>query len=146
MNRKEFIKVCGGSCLAVVGISLLTQNCKSTHYVQAAADNDKLEVSKSDFMIMKNGEQSFRRSIIVKSDKLDYPLVVYRNDENNYTALLLRCTHQGLELNVAGDLITCSAHGSEFGKTGEIITGPAEQRLRSFPVMTDEKNIYIKLI
>lgn len=146
MNRKEFIKVCGGSCLSLIGLSLLSQSCKGTHYVQATSSNNQMQISRTEFVSIKNNEPSFRKYIVVKTDKLEYPVVVYRNSENSFTALLLRCTHQGIELNVNGDLITCSAHGSEFGKTGEIVTGPAEQKLKSFPVTMDEQNIYLNLI
>jgi len=146
MDRKEFLKVCGGSCLGLIGISLLSQSCKSTHYIQVAENNNQLQVNKADFVVIKNNEPTYRKYIIAKSDKLDYPIVIYRNSESRFTALLLRCTHQGIELNVNGDLITCSAHGSEFSKVGDIVTGPAEQKLKSFPVNVDEKNIYINLI
>jgi len=146
MDRKEFLKVCGGSCLSLIGISLLSQSCKATHYAQTVVANNKVQVSKSDFIIIKNEETSYRKYVIAKADNFDFPIVVYRNSETSYTALLLRCTHQGIELNTNGDLITCSAHGSEFSKTGDVVTGPAEQKLKSFPVTVDEKNIYINLI
>lgn len=146
MNRKEFIKVCGGSCLGLIGISLLSQSCKGIHYVQADTANNQLQVKKSDFVFIKNNEPAFRKFIVAKTDKLDYPVIIYRNSEISFTALLLRCTHQGIELNVNGDLLTCSAHGSEFGKNGEIVTGPAEQKLKTFPVTLDEQNIYLNLI
>ena len=146
MDRKEFLKVCGGSCLSLMGFSILSQSCKATHYAQTVVANNKVQISKLDFVIIKNEESTYRKYVIAKSDNLDFPIVVYRNSETSYTALLLRCTHQGIELNVNGDLITCSAHGSEFSKDGEVFTGPAEQKLKSFPVTVDEKNIYINLI
>jgi len=146
MDRKEFLKVCGGSCLSLIGISLLSQSCKTTHYAQTVVSNNKVQISKQDFIIIKNEESTYRKYVIAKADNLDFPIVVYRNSETSYTALLLRCTHQGIELNVNGDLITCSAHGSEFSKNGEVFTGPAEQKLKSFPITIDEKNIYINLI
>ena len=140
MDRKEFLKVCGGSCLSLIGISILSQGCKTTHYAQTVVANNKVQISKLDFVIIKNEESTYRKYVIAKSDNLDFPIVIYRNSETSYTALLLRCTHQGIELNVNGDLITCSAHGSEFSKNGEVFTGPAEQKLKSFPSESDPRS------
>ena len=146
MNRKEFLKVCGGSCLGLIGISLLNQSCTGTHYVQSTVINDQLPVLKSEFTEIKKNKTELRKYIVVKSDKIEQPIIVYRKSENSYEAFLLRCTHQGIELNVNGDILTCSAHGSEFSNKGEVIQGPADQKLKSFPVSSDEKNIYIQLI
>lgn len=146
MNRKEFLKVCGGGCLGLIGISLLNQSCTGTHYVQSTVTNNQLPVLKSEFTEIKKNKIDLRKYIVVKSDKLEHPIIVYRKSENSYEAYLLRCTHQGIELNVNGDILTCSAHGSEFSNKGEVIQGPADQKLKSFPVSSDEKNIYIQLI
>ncbi len=146
MDRKEFLKVCGGSCLSLIGISLLNQSCTGTHYVQSTATNDQLPVLRSEFTEIKKNKTELRKYIVVKSDKLEQPIIVYRKPDNSYEAYLLRCTHQGIELNVNGDILTCSAHGSEFSNKGEVIQGPADQKLKSFPVSNDEKNIYIQLI
>lgn len=146
MDRKEFLKICSGSCLGLVGISLLNQSCAGTHYVQSVANNDQLPVSKNEFIEIKKNKTVFRKYIVVKSDKIEQPVIVYRKADNSYEALLLRCTHQGVELNVNGDILTCSAHGSEFSNKGEVIQGPADQNLKRFLVSNDEKNIYIQLI
>ncbi|MDO9001028.1 MAG: Rieske (2Fe-2S) protein [Bacteroidota bacterium] len=145
MERRNFIKQCGLLGASCLGLSLLFESCSSTHYIQGIADNNRLQINKSDFILLKNDKTTFRKCIIAKLENSDYPIVVYRFSENNFSALLLRCTHQGNELNVNGDLLTCSAHGSEFSNKGDVIQGPAEQKLKSFPVTTDEKNIYIQL-
>lgn len=145
MNRKEFIRICSGSCLGFLGISILSQSCKATHYVQTTLTDNRLQVNMSEFVAFSDNKPVYRKYIIVKTDSLQYPIVIYHNTDNSFTALLLRCTHQGIELNVNGDLITCSAHNSEFGKTGEVVTGPAEQKLKSFPVIVNEQYLYINL-
>lgn len=146
MDRKEFIKVCGGTCLGLIGVSLLTQSCAGTHYVQSSVSNNVMPVAKTEFVITKKGQTDFRKYVIVKSDNLEFPIVVYRLNPNSYQAMLMRCSHQGIELSVNGDILSCSAHGSEFSKQGAVIQGPADQPLRSFQVTEDENNIYIKLI
>lgn len=144
MERKDFLKICGGSCLGLIGISSVLQSC-ATHFAQGTFSNNQLLVSKNDFVKVEKEKTTYRKYILVKSEKLDFPLVVYRVNDLTYTALLLSCTHQGNELSVNGNILTCNAHGSEFSSSGEVIQGPAEQKLKSYPVTSDEKNIYIQI-
>lgn len=144
MNRKEFIKTCGGICLGMAGIRLLA-SCASTHYVNAAERSEKLILDKSELVVVKNGKANYRKYIVVKNEKLGFPIALYRIKENTYSAVLMSCTHQNVELSLNGDILSCSAHGSEFDKKGEVIQGPAEQALKKFKVTEDEKNIYIHL-
>jgi Rieske Fe-S protein len=145
MERKEFLKICGGACLGVVGLSAVLQSCGTAFYATGTMANNKMQISKKDFIKVDKEKTSVRKYVLVKPASSDFPIVVYRKNETTFTALLLRCTHQSNELNVNGDLLTCSAHGSEFSNTGEVIQGPAEQKLVSYPVTTDENNIYIQL-
>lgn len=146
MERRDFIKQCGVLGVSCLGLSLLMEACASTHYVQGTMkDNQRLQISKTDFIVLKNNKTSYRKYVIAKLQNADHPIVVCRFSENDFSALLLRCTHRGVELNVNGDLLTCSAHGSEFSNKGDVLQGPADQKLKSFPVTADEKNIYIQL-
>jgi Rieske Fe-S protein len=145
MDRKEFLKICGFSCLGVIGLSGIMQSCGTTHYAVSNVQGNRLVVSKKEFEITEGNTTRYRNYIVSKVEGINYPIIIYKNLNDNYTALLLRCSHQGAELNVNGDILTCSAHGSEFGKNGNVIQGPAEQQLTSFKVQTDVQNIYIQL-
>ena len=145
MDRKEFLKICGFSCLGVLGLSGLMQSCGSTHYAVSNIKDNQLIISKQEFEITENTTTRYRNYVVSKVDGINYPIIIYKNLNDTYTALLLRCSHQGAELTVNGDLLTCSAHGSEFGKNGDVIQGPAEQQLTAFKVQTDAQNIYIQL-
>lgn len=142
MDRKEFVKHFGISCLACLGVSFLLDSCVATHYVEGLEGEDGLMIGKKEF-VTENEKQRFRKYLIVKNQKLNYPIVVYRFSDNEYSALLLRCTHQGYELNVNGDLISCTAHGSEFTNKGVVTSGPAERNLKSFPVIIEQDFINI---
>lgn len=144
MDRKAFIKSCGVACLGMAGISVL-QNCKPAKQVQSVTANNQLQIDKSEFDILHKEKKSFRKSVVTKPEHSDFPIVVYRLSETEYSALLLRCTHQSSELNLNGDIMTCSAHGSEFNNKGEVIQGPAEQRLHAFKVTSDATKIYVHL-
>lgn len=144
MERREFIQTCGGACLALVGISLL-DSCATTHYATATNVENKMQISKEEFIKVTKEKKTLRKFILLKPENSAYPIIVYRKGESEFTALLMRCTHQGSELSVNGDILTCSAHGSEFTNKGDVLTGPADKNLTSFPVTSDDKYIYIQL-
>ena len=146
MDRKKFIKQCGIACLGATGVSLLLESCAGTKQINASLVNNQLQVPLSSFLISrKNNSPEYKRFIVVRNEQLNYPLVIYRNGDNDYTSLLLRCSHQYNELNVNGELLSCPAHGSEFDNKGNVISGPADMKLRSFPVTTDNEYIFIQL-
>jgi Rieske Fe-S protein len=146
MNRKQFIRQCGFACLGAAGVSVLATGCSGTKQINAPIVNDRLQVALSSFIVSKKDkEPRYKRYMVVSNEKLNYPIVVYRNGENDYNALLLRCSHQYNELNVNGDLLSCSAHGSEFDSKGNVVNGPADTMLRSFTVTKDNDNLYIQL-
>lgn len=146
MERRGFLKQCGTIGLSCIGLSLILDSCSSINHVTGIVNNNSVQLKKSEFVSIRNNKTTFRKYIIVRYDKSDYPIVVYRFSELDFKAMLLQCTHQGNELNVNGNLISCPAHGSEFTNKGEVIQGPAEQSLKIFPVTGDENNIYIQLI
>ena len=65
--------------------------------------------------------------------------------EQEYSALWMKCTHQGTELHAFGDRLQCPAHGSEFTKNGAVQNGPAADPLRTFPVVVDSNVLKINL-
>ncbi|MBK9283034.1 MAG: Rieske (2Fe-2S) protein [Sphingobacteriaceae bacterium] len=145
MDRKEFIKTCGFACLGMVGITSILESCVSTKLINTTSTNNLLTVARTEFIEVKKDKSKTRRHILVKTSELNFPIVVYRFSDSEFSALLLECSHQGSELNVNGDLLTCPAHGSEFSNKGEIIQGPADKILTSYIVSSDINNIYIHL-
>lgn len=93
MNREEFIKICGLSCAGLITTSLLLQGCAGTQYMSAEINDDFMEIPLSAFST--ENDSRFRDYLVVENSRLNYPIAVYRHNENNYTALLMRCTHQG---------------------------------------------------
>ena len=145
MQRKEFLHQCGFACLGIIGVGAFLESCSTTKTVSGQITDKRITVPLSAFASTKGGKQTFKHYIVVRNEKLNYPIVVYRQSDSSYTALLLRCTHQHNELNVSGDLLTCPAHGSEFNIKGEAVRGPAEAKLRQFPTSADAQNLYIEL-
>ena len=145
MNRREFV---ARTCIACLGSGLLSSmltSCSSTHYATAFIESNGISVRQTEFSETKKGKFTQRQFIIVHHDTLEFPIYVYRHNSTEYSALWMKCTHQGSELQAAGDHLYCSSHGSEFDKKGNVSQGPAEKNLRSFPVTVIDDKIFIAL-
>src|SRR5690606_14661765 len=144
MDRREFTKSCI-RCISGITIIPLVTGCQSTHYVAGAIEESGISVPRSEFTYIKKDKQLLRSYIIVRNDEMEFPIYVYRFNDNEYSAVLMKCTHQGNELSASGDHLTCSAHGSEFTNKGIVAQGPAEKNLRTFNVRVDGEKLFIDL-
>lgn len=140
MERREFIKNCAVLC--GTGLALTTLgSCKGIHYVNASTADNKIKVSKTEFVDASKGERTF---IVVKNEKLQFPVCVY-NTNGKYIALYMQCTHQGCELQPNKISLVCPCHGSEFSTDGKVQSAPADSDLKQFNVISDNENIYIEI-
>jgi len=144
MNRRTFTKTCIG-CVGSAIIPSILIGCQSTHYASGTIEKDGISVSKSEFNRVKKNKPETRKYVIVRNDSLEFPIYVYRFSENDFSAVLMKCTHQGNELQASGDHLHCPAHGSEYDNKGIVAQGPAEANLRSFKVLSDNDRIFIDL-
>ena len=142
MERKTFLKNCGLACFSATLLSSLLDSCSGSKIISGKIENSNLLVPVTSFLLSNN---SFRKYVIASPEELKYPICIYRFSESEYTALLMRCTHQGTELEVFGDRLECPAHGSEFNDRGVVMDGPAETNLRTFPVTIQRNQLYISL-
>ena len=115
------------------------------YHVTGNLGKDGLMVSRDEFKINQKGNTAYRSFIIVRNDALQFPICVYRFSDEEYSALWMRCTHQGAELQASGDVLQCPAHGSEFNNRGEVRNGPADNALRTFPVTITNNDLFIDL-
>lgn len=142
MDRKEFIR---SGCIACIGMAVGASTLQSCFGLKQAAvkmtDNGLL-VDLEEFYPSLKGERAY---VVVRHEDLQFPICVYQIDKDTFTAVLMKCSHQGAELQVAGDQLTCPAHGSEFDKHGNVMQGPASVALRTFPVINGGKQLYIDL-
>ncbi|HAL53830.1 MULTISPECIES: Rieske (2Fe-2S) protein [Sphingobacterium] len=144
MDRKEFIKQCGYACISSSLAILLLEGCASSKIVSGVIVDSDIVVPIAAFLSGK-GEEYYRKYIVVDHTLLKYPICVFRYGENDYSALLMQCTHQGAELQVFGDRLQCPAHGSEFDNKGKVKNGPADTHLRTFPITIFNNQIKISL-
>ncbi len=146
MERRTFIK---NSCLACLGTTLaagLLPGCSSAYYAVVAYDAQRLVVKKSEFLQIKKQQQLLRPFLVLKHEKVEFPIALYRISDNEFVALYLQCTHQGCEVRPHTTVLSCPCHGSEFDRKGEVLEGPAERALKQFPVQMDGENIYVNLV
>jgi len=144
MERRKFIKTC---CITAVGLPILAStfhSCASAiHYASVTKKANRLIVKKTAFFEVKNNKEIARDFVLVKTEDMSFPICLYKTKNNTYIASLLKCTHRGCELNVGGGIYTCPCHGSEFTIEGDVLEGPAEKKLKTFEIITDNENIYI---
>ena len=142
MDRKTFIKTSCLACTSVSLLAMLAESCVSVKYVPGNLEDNGISLDTSAFNTIKNGSREY---VIVRHDALKFPICVYKANDLRYTALLMQCTHQGVELQVSGNTLTCPAHGSEFNSAGKVIQSPAAEDLRSFPVTVLNNKLFIDL-
>ncbi len=145
MNRANFIHKCSAACVGGSLINAWLQSCTAQKAIPVSFQNNQLTVPLSALFTQRSEKIKWKRAVVIRHEQTPFPIALFRYAENDYKAVLLRCTHQGNELSLYGDLISCNAHGSEFNTKGEVQQGPADAPLHSFPVTYDNQNIYIQL-
>lgn len=133
------------ACIGGGAMVALLQSCGISKTLTGTINDSDLLVALSDFETKAGNEIHYKKYVIVNNDTLKFPICVYRQDAQNYTALWMQCTHQGAELQVFGDKLQCPAHGSEFNSKGAVTNSPASQSLRSFPVTILNNQLKISL-
>lgn len=146
MERREFLKACGLGCLSGLAAISLLEGCASTNYVaKHTLQNNMFQVSKSEFQTTGKNGMMFRKYLLIRPQQLQFPICIFRFSEQEYSALLMECTHRSCELHNQGDYLLCPCHGSEFSNKGVVQNPPAEQNLKTYSVTHDENFLYIQL-
>jgi len=146
MHRRDFIKTYCFTCAAAIGASVLLPSCTTSKYItNFSVEKNILAVKKAEFTVVKKEKTIEQKYILLKPEGFNFPIAVYKINQNEYTALLLECTHQGCELTPYETTLVCPCHGAEFSKQGDVTQGPAENKLKTFITTQDESNIYIQL-
>ncbi len=145
MERRKFIKAC---CYTTIGLPLLGgvfQSCGAIYYASSTQEGDRLIVAKSEFWKIEDTKKINRPFVLIKREGIDFPICIYKIEEEKYIASLLKCTHRACELNVGGGIYSCPCHGSEFSITGKVLEGPADEDLKTFKIEIDNENLHLFL-
>jgi cytochrome b6-f complex iron-sulfur subunit len=146
MDRKEFLQTCGLCCVGGAAVTTFLSGCSSaTYFAKNTVEKNKILIPISEFTTVKNNQPQLRKFVLVTVEKLKYPISVYRISDNEYTALLMECTHKSCELQAQGSYLVCPCHGSEFDNTGKVQNPPAEKNLFSFKTLIENESLVIYL-
>lgn len=135
MERREFIKNTAAFCGALSVLSLA--GCTTSRSVSAEFESGKLKVKKADFL-QDNG-------IVVRSERINGPVFLSKNEQGTYSAVLMICTHKQCEVKPAGTVLFCPCHGAEFAFTGKVLKEPANKDLPVYETSSDDNNVFIHL-
>lgn len=142
MERRTFIKNCAMLCAGATVIAALADGCTPVYYATAQLEGDKLRLKKTDFTDEKGKARSF---VLIRNEKLAFPVCVYHLGNGVYVALSTQCTHSGCEVQPNKTSLVCPCHGSEFSNQGKVLNPPAETDLKKYNVSADNENIFIQI-
>lgn len=140
-NRRQFIKDSCTFCIYAVGavsFSSLLSRCASLPVYKATTVNNIVSIPVAS--ILPN-----EKIKIIRTDKLEYDILLVTNEDKSYHALLMQCTHQDNPLVATSGGLSCNMHGSTFNLNGEVTKGPAARALKQFGVTEENNNINIHL-
>lgn len=141
MDRRTFIQQ---GCLACSAFALpaLLQSCAATAPITGEIQGTDLLLPATAF---RSTDGSLKHHVVATHAQLKQPIAVFTQTDGTYHAVLMRCTHKGVELRITGERLECSAHGSTFDARGSVLEGPASDPLRSFPVVEHDGMVRISL-
>jgi len=125
--------------MGIIGAGLLLESCAtSLPLVKATPKGRSLFIPLSRF----SGES---KMMIVRSSSLENDILLIK-EENEFRALSLKCTHEGVGLTATDKTIVCPAHGSTFDFKGNVLKEPALRPLQQFQTEISNENVLIHLI
>ena len=136
IKRRNFLKSVG-ACTLCSGIpSLILGNAAlANEYI--SYNNNEVVVDKAVF--------SKEKAVLLNPPNNDFPISLLDLGQDNYSALLMSCTHQKCTTKWNKDHYVCPCHGSRFTETGEVIRGLAQESLKSYSVTVSDTHITVEL-
>lgn len=123
--------------------SLFILSCSNMKTVIAFKEGNNLIVEKSEF-INKESKSEYE-FIIVTSNYIKAPIVLFRRGTSIYEAYSLICTHDNEKLIMEDNRFVCPVDGSSFDNQGRVIIGPAYRDLKQYSVDKTSTTIEIEI-
>ncbi|MBX3253189.1 MAG: Rieske 2Fe-2S domain-containing protein [Chitinophagaceae bacterium] len=105
--------------------------------IKATAKDEKIGIPLSSFAEGKT-------MLVVRTAQLENDILIIKK-EDNYHAIYLQCTHEGVGLTPTSQKIVCTAHGSVFDFDGNVLKEPALKPLKKFKTSVIDNNLIISL-
>ena len=139
-SRREFIKTTCNACMGAIAVSIFAtqlSGCKTVAITNAQVENNAIKIPVASF--------ADKKIQIIRSSTLNNDILLVKNSETQYTALLMLCTHRNNSLTASDSGLYCSAHGSRFDLEGNVTLEPATQPLKKYPTQLQNGFITINL-
>ena len=138
MERRDFLKK---SCSACAGISLLLpflESCGTSATIfKAIPENNRLTIPRSVF--------ETQPYAMIRAQKLSYDILLRKSENDQFTAIYMKCTHRDSPVQFTKTGFVCNDHGSRFTIEGEVTKSPAKNNLTRLPVEADSQSVFISL-
>jgi len=102
------------------------------------------------FLVPPHGAQKKTLLTVKKNNIPPEGALVYRRSriaviqqDKEYYALSLICTHLGCTVNVTPNTLICPCHGSVFDRDGNVLKGPASQPLERLQIEEEGNSLII---
>ncbi len=140
-SRRTFIKngcaLCGALAIGIPAMNFL-QACKtSSGLIHADLHQNKIVIP-----AITLADKTVQ---VIRSKGLEYDILLVKENEKKYHALLMKCTHQANPLISTQTGLYCNLHGSRFDLNGNVVEEPAKRPLEKYNVTIDNDNIIIHI-
>ncbi|MEO8068809.1 MAG: Rieske (2Fe-2S) protein [Flavobacteriales bacterium] len=141
MDRRKFLLDSCRACAVMAAVPALAalESCGGAKAlaIEPAAGSNTIDVPLSTF-----GNATYA---VVKTQRVGDDLLIAKQADGSYKALVKRCTHKGGPLSVDGADLKCSWHGSRFSMAGTVVTGPASTPLKTYPATLEGDVVRVDL-
>ncbi len=141
MDRRSFLLTGCQACVALAAIPALTalEGCSTAKAATGMVEeNGRALVPMADL-----GAES---RTIIKPKAVSDPVLIARQADGTYTAVLLKCPHKGGPLSDKNGVLECDWHHSTFDLAGKHLSGPAKSDLTHYPVTEENGKLVVKLV
>ena len=140
-GRREFIKNSCTLCLALAGsgsLAFLASACASLPVYKTTVAGNVISIPVADIP----AEEKYK---IIRAASMAYDIMLVRETDKSFIALLMKCTHVGNPLVAGNHGLVCNFHGSTFDLQGQVTHGPATKPLEKLKVIREDDSINIYL-
>ena len=141
MKRREFIKTGCGYCAGFAALNVLgslLEGCKPADLIYNAENNGgKINVPLE--------KLSGKKYLVIRSPRLEFDLLLVKENETTFHTLAMQCTHRQQPLVVTSTGLVCNAHGSRFDLDGNVTQDPANAPLFKFETVFTGQAVLISL-
>jgi Rieske Fe-S protein len=138
-NRRDFIKQSCTMCMGAIGLGVISSqlsSCAPMPIYKGEVEKDFITVPLTSFTEKNN-------SVIVRSNKIDFDILLVKLENGTFNALEMKCTHQDNPLTASKTGLFCASHGSTFDLQGNVTKEPAINPLKRFK--TEINNSFVTI-